>query len=88
MIAAGRAAKQQHPGQTAAIVTRNIKDFNRTELRGYGLTLLDPDELLVRLHIARPALIQAVIPAIPAMAAAPGQEPADLETIMVHVEKE
>lgn len=82
VIAAGRAAKQQHPGQTAAIVTRNIKDFNRTELRGYGLTLLDPDELLVRLHIARPALIQAVIPAIPAMAAAPGQEPADLETIL------
>lgn len=82
VIAAGRAAKQLHPGRTAAIVTRNIKDFNRTELRGYGLTLFDPDELLVRLHVAYPERVQAVVPGIPAMAAAPGQEPAGLETIL------
>jgi len=82
VIAAGRSAKGRHPGRTAAIVTRNTKDFNRTELRGYGLVLFEPDDLLVRFHAARPALMGALLRRIPAMAAPPGQEPADLESIL------
>lgn len=82
VIAAGRAAKGLHPGRTAAIVTRNTKDFNRTELRGYGLTLFEPDELLLRFHLAQPQRMQAVMPDIPALATAPGQPPASLEAIL------
>lgn len=82
VIAAGRAAKGRHPGRTAAIVTRNTKDFNRTELRGYGLTLFEPDDLLVRLNAAHPSLMRALMPEIPRFAAAPDQAPASLETIL------
>lgn len=82
VIAAGRAAKGRFPGRSAAIVTRNIKDFNRTELRGYGLALHDPDELLLRLHAGHSERVRALVPEIPAFAAAPGGEPAGLETIL------
>lgn len=82
VIAAGRAAKGRHPGRTAAIVTRNTKDFNRTEMRGYGLTLFEPDDLLVRFNAAHPALMRALVPEIPRIAAAPDQAPASLETIL------
>ena len=50
VVAAGRAARKKSPSPSVevAVVTRNIKDFNRSELRSLGLVLLDPDELLVR----------------------------------------
>lgn len=82
VIAAGRAAKGRHPGRSAAIVTRNTKDFNRTELRGYGMTLFEPDDLLVRFHAAYPDLMRALVPEIPLFAAGPEQAPASLETIL------
>src|SRR5690606_42150656 len=82
VIAAGRSAKGRHPGLTAAIVTRNTKDFNRTELRGYGLTLFEPDDLLLRLHHAHRPHMMALVPRIPILAAPPGQAPESLETIL------
>ena len=48
VVAAGRAVRERLPEADVAVVTRNLKDFNRSELRGLGLGLLDPDELLVR----------------------------------------
>ena len=48
VVAAARAARARLPAHEVAVVTRNIKDFNRSELRGFGLVLLDPDDLLVR----------------------------------------
>lgn len=82
VIAAGRAAKGRHPTRTAAIVTRNTRDFNRTELRGYGLNLHEPDELLVRYHAAHPALMRMLVPQVPVMAAAPGRAPDTLEAVL------
>jgi len=82
VIAAGRAAKSRFPGRTAAVVTRNTKDFNRSEMRGYGLALFEPDALLLRLQAAHPDAMRALLPDIPALATAPGQEPASLETIL------
>lgn len=82
VIAAARAAKGRHAGRTAAIVTRNTKDFNRTELRGYGVALFEPDDLLLRFHAAHPERMRALVPDIPAMAVAPGREPATLEAIL------
>jgi len=82
VIAAGRAAKSRYPSRTAAIVTRNIRDFNRTELRGYGMTLYEPDDLMLRLLAAHPDLVKELMPQVPELVAPPGQAPASLETIL------
>lgn len=82
VIAAGRAAKSRHPGQRAAIVTRNTRDFNRTELRGYGLALFEPDDLLVRFHAAHPEALRRMMPEIPGWAVGPGKEPDPLEAVL------
>ena len=82
VIAAGRAAKHRHPGHAAAVVTRNTRDFNRTELRGHGLALFEPDDLLVRINAVHPELMRALVPEIPRLAAGPDQAPASLETLL------
>ena len=82
VIAAGRSAKGRHPARTAAIVTRNMKDFNRTELRGYGLALHDPDDMLVRCYAAHPELVSALLQEVPNLVAAAGQVPDRLEIIL------
>jgi len=46
VVAAGRAALARWPGQPVAILTRNLKDFDRRELRGLGLQLYEPDRYL------------------------------------------
>ncbi|HLU15973.1 MAG TPA: PIN domain-containing protein [Burkholderiaceae bacterium] len=48
VIAAGRAALERYPDTKVAVITRNIKDFHRAELRRLGLYLFDPDQLLSR----------------------------------------
>ncbi len=82
VIAAGRAAKVRHPGCVTAIVTRNIRDFNRTELRGYGLALFEPDDLLLRFHHAWPDSMQRLMPQVTHWAQAPGKAPATLEAVL------
>lgn len=82
VIAAGRAAKGRHPGRTAGIVTRNTKDFNRTELRGYGMTLFEPDALLLRLHAAYARQVRDAVQDVPRLAVMPNQEPDSLEAIL------
>lgn len=82
VIAAGRAAKSRYQGYTAAILTRNTKDFNRTELRGYGLALFEPDELLVRCHTAYPEHMASLMPDVPRLAMALDSEPDSLETVL------
>src|SRR5690606_1334490 len=47
VIAAARAVQASQADAEVAVVTRNIKDFNRTEMRSMGLALFDPDQLLV-----------------------------------------
>lgn len=46
VVAAARAALARWPGQPTAVLTRNLKDFDRRELRGLGLQLYDPDHYL------------------------------------------
>jgi len=82
VIAAGRAARKRHPLRAAAIVTRNLKDFNRTDLRGYGISLLEPDELLLRLHAQYPQAMQSVLPRVIEWASGPGRAPDSLEAVL------
>ena len=46
VIMAGIQAKQLQPERDVTVVTWNIKDFRRSELRQHGLNLIDPDRLL------------------------------------------
>ena len=46
VIAAGRAARERGDGAGVHVLTWNLKDFNRSELKRAGLGVLDPDRLL------------------------------------------
>src|SRR5690606_30139258 len=48
VIAAARAVLARRPSASVAVVTRNLRDFRRAELRRLGIELMDPDQLLVR----------------------------------------
>jgi predicted nucleic acid-binding protein len=85
VVAAGRAVLARRPQGGVAIVTRNIRDFNRSELRGLGLELLDPDQLLLRCWQERPALMSDLLSKLPDYALAPGR---DLEAVDVILRRE
>lgn len=57
VVAAALAAQARNPGKSVAVVTRNIRDFNRSELRQRGLLLFDPDHLLCLYWQATPELL-------------------------------
>lgn len=61
VIAAGRAALSKQPGASAAILTRNIRDFSRSELRRVGLGLFDPDAFLVRCLDRHPVVLTRLL---------------------------
>jgi predicted nucleic acid-binding protein len=85
VVAAGRAVLARQPQGSVAIVTRNIRDFNRSELRGLGLGLLDPDQLLLGCWQERPALMSDLLSKLPDYALAPGR---DLEAVDVILRRE
>ena len=65
VIAAGLAAQAASPDKSVAIVTRNIRDFNRTELRRRGLNVFDPDQCLLMFAQRAPELVRAMLDRIP-----------------------
>ncbi|MFY9347078.1 MAG: PIN domain-containing protein [Orrella sp.] len=54
VIMAGIQAKQLEPERDVTVVTWNIKDFRRSELRQHGLNLIDPDRLLSQWWATQP----------------------------------
>lgn len=54
VIMAGIQAKQLQPERDVTVVTWNIKDFRRSELRQHGLNLIDPDRLLSQWWATQP----------------------------------
>src|SRR3546814_7547300 len=82
VVAAGRSVLARQPQANVAIVTRNIRDFNRSELRGVGLDLLDPDQMLLRCWQERPQLMSALLSKLPDYALAPGREIEPVENIL------
>lgn len=65
VIAAARAALARQPGTRVAVLTRNIKDFNRSELRRMGLGLCDPDQFLVHCLWAYPDIVTDALTCLP-----------------------
>ncbi len=71
VIAAARAAQQQWPDLQVGILTRNIKDFNRSELRRLGVHLYEPDDYLHRLALESPLLMTQLLNQLPTMMVTP-----------------
>lgn len=82
VVAAGRAVRERLPGAEVAVVTRNLKDFNRSELRGFGLGVLDPDELLVRCWLKDPVMVGWSLREIEGDFAAVGREAGPLAEVL------
>ena len=61
VIEAAWQAKQTYPDRHCGIVTFNIKDFSRSELRRLGLDLWEPDRLLSDWHRSHATLIQTTL---------------------------
>ncbi len=58
VIEAGWLAKQANPDSSAGVLTINIKDFSRSELRQLGLDLWEPDRLLSKWWLSHQALLR------------------------------
>lgn len=82
VIAAGRAAQERHAGSTVAIVTRNLKDFHRAELRRLGLYLFDPDQLMSRWWMRDARRVHTQLAALPDHIGIPDYEPETLEALL------
>jgi hypothetical protein len=61
VILAGHQAREGAPDAEVSILTWNIKDFKRNELRRLGLGLSDPDRLLTSMWDKEPERVQSAI---------------------------
>lgn len=82
VIAAARAVLAQEPKASVDIVTRNIRDFRRSELRGLGIGLLDPDQFLVGYLGSHRPQVQASLDCVPDELVAAGRELEPLDVIL------
>ncbi|HWK62433.1 MAG TPA: PIN domain-containing protein [Eoetvoesiella sp.] len=82
VIAAALAAQARHPGRAVAVVTRNTRDFNRSELRQRGLQLFDPDQLLLRCWESAPELVRSQCTLIADDALQAGREAEALDSVL------
>ncbi|WP_424262719.1 PIN domain-containing protein [Castellaniella sp.] len=85
VIAAGLARKARcglQPPPAVRVMTWNLKDFNRSELRRQGLDVHTPDQLLADWWRAEPSRLDAAVQAVVADAAALGRAPEPLADIL------
>lgn len=85
VIAAARAVLAKRPAASVAVVTRNLRDFRRAELRRLGIELMDPDQLLVRCWEHHREPLQSAFEHMPQDLAASGRP---LETLDVILKRE
>ena len=82
VIASARLAQQHYPEHSVGILTRNLKDFNRSELRRLGISLWDPDQLLNVYMAAQPELMQRLLDDLPALMLTPEAQALDTHTLL------
>ena len=82
VVAAAMAARARNPAASVAVLTRNIRDFNRSELRGLGLYLFDPDQFLVRCLAAHPRWVREYLDLIPRDYELVGREAEPLDVVL------
>ena len=61
VIAAAREMRDRHPDSQVEILTLNLKDFNRSELRRLGLSALTPDRKLAAWWPEHEGRLRAII---------------------------
>lgn len=71
VIAAARAAQARFVGQPVSILTRNSKDFNRSELRRLGIERLEPDAFFCAFWEQAPAFMLTLLQRLPEAVKAP-----------------
>jgi len=82
VIAAGLAQRARHPGpqlRAAAVLTWNLKDFNRPEMRRMGMDAYGPDRLLSHWWQEDPVLLGESLHQTLAQLVANGRAPEPLE---------
>ncbi len=82
VVAAARAALAKQAGARVAVVTRNLKDFRRSELRRLGIELMDPDQLLVRCWMQHRSDLEAILEQVIGERAATGRSPEPLHEML------
>ncbi|MFC4298940.1 PIN domain-containing protein [Castellaniella hirudinis] len=73
VIAVAREMRERHPDSPVEILTLNLKDFNRSELRRLGLSALTPDRKLAAWWPMHETQIHQAIADIDAVAPPPGR---------------
>src|SRR3546814_7607707 len=82
VIAAGRAALAAKPEARVAVLSRNLKDFNRSELRHRGLGWFEPYRLLGECLWRYPDLMTDLLACLPHEAAVAGRPVASLAEVL------
>ncbi|PJX23830.1 PIN domain-containing protein [Advenella sp. S44] len=82
VIAAGRAALTLYPGRSVCILTRNLRDFNRSELRLLGLSLYEPDQFLIKCYERDPDRFMQLLDRVPDDAVKIGRPREPLQTVL------
>lgn len=82
VIAAARAALARQPDSHVTVLTRNVRDFRRAELKRLGLGLSDPDQFLVNCWHAHPQQVQASLDVVPRELLAAGRPEEPLAAIL------
>ncbi|MBP6020820.1 MAG: PIN domain-containing protein [Burkholderiaceae bacterium] len=82
VIAAARKVLDCRPGVSVGILTRNLRDFNRSELRALGISLFDPDTFLLRCWQHYPDLMDAMIQEVPLHALSIGKPVEAIDVIL------
>ena len=82
VIAVARAILHERPIESVGILTRNIRDFNRSELRSHGIVLFDPDVFLVKCWSQFPERLQALFELLATDALAADRPVEALETVL------
>ena len=82
VIAVARAVLAKQPEASVAVVTRNLRDFRRSELRSLGIGLLDPDQLMVACWGAFRDLLLSSLEQVPLELVAAGRPLEPLSVIL------
>lgn len=82
VIAAARAAQENFSGRTVGVLTKNLKDFNKSELRRMGLVLWAPDQFLEGLWAEHARLLLSLLEAMPDAVRAPDKPLLSVEALL------
>lgn len=82
VIAAARAAQQRFPNQPVSILTKNTKDFNRSELRRFHIERKAPDAFFCELWPRAQEVFLALLEQMPVAVRSPDKAQLSVEALL------